>query len=66
LIIDHGDGFSSVYARNSEVFIKVGENIKKGTVIAKVGSAGRDKNEYLHFQIRKGHIPQNPNFYLRR
>lgn len=64
LIIDHGDGFSSVYARNSEVFIKVGENIKKGQVIAKAGSAGRDKNEYLHFQIRKGHIPQNPNFYL--
>jgi murein DD-endopeptidase MepM/ murein hydrolase activator NlpD len=64
LIIDHGDGFLSVYARNSEVFIKAGDNIKRGEVIAKVGSAGRDKNEYLHFEIRKGHIAQNPNFYL--
>jgi murein DD-endopeptidase MepM/ murein hydrolase activator NlpD len=64
LIIDHGDGFSSVYARNSEVFIKVGEYVRQGALVAKTGSSGRDKNEYLHFQIRKGHIPQNPNFYL--
>lgn len=64
LVIDHGDGFLSVYARNSEVFIKTGNNIKRGEVIAKVGSSGRDKNEYLHFEIRKGHIAQNPNFYL--
>ncbi|MDD5155938.1 MAG: LysM peptidoglycan-binding domain-containing M23 family metallopeptidase [Candidatus Omnitrophica bacterium] len=64
LIIDHGDGFLSVYARNSEVFIKVGQTVKRGSVIARVGAAGRDKNEYLHFEIRKGYIPQNPNFYL--
>ncbi len=64
LIIDHGDGFLSVYSRNSEVFIKVGDSVAKGTVIAKVGSAGRDKNEYLHFEIRKGNVPQNPIFYL--
>lgn len=64
IIIDHGDGFSSIYARNSQVFVKPGDNIQKGALIAKAGSAGRDKNIYLHFQIRKGHIPQNPQFYL--
>lgn len=64
LIIDHGDGFSTVYARNLQVFIKVGDNVGKGMVIAKAGSAGRDKNTYLHFEIRKGYIPQNPFFYL--
>jgi len=64
LIIDHSDGFSTVYARNSQVFIKVGENVEKGTVIARVGSAGRGKNTYLHFEIRKGYTPQNPFFYL--
>ncbi len=58
LIIDHGDGFSTVYARNSQVFIKAGDSVQKGTVIAKA-----DKT-YLHFEIRKGHIPQNPFFYL--
>jgi hypothetical protein len=64
VIIDHGDGLSTVYARNSQVFIKVGDSVQRGAVIAKVGFAGRDKNIYLHFQIRKGHIPQNPLFYL--
>ena len=66
LIIDHGDGLSSVYARNSQVFAKVGDGIKKGAVIAKAGTAGRDKNTYLHFEIRKGPAPQNPHYYLPR
>lgn len=64
LIIDHGDGFSSVYARNAQVFVKAGDHVRQGTVIATAGCAGQDKNKYLHFQIRKGHIPQNPSFYL--
>jgi murein DD-endopeptidase MepM/ murein hydrolase activator NlpD len=66
LIIDHGDGFMTVYARNSQVFIRPGEMIKKGGLIAKAGSWGRDRNTYLHFEIRKGSIPQNPYFYLPR
>ncbi|MFH1354853.1 MAG: LysM peptidoglycan-binding domain-containing M23 family metallopeptidase [Candidatus Omnitrophota bacterium] len=66
IIIEHPDGFSTVYARNAEVFVKAGDNIQKGTEIASAGSAGRDKNTYLHFEIRKGHIPQNPVFYLPR
>jgi murein DD-endopeptidase MepM/ murein hydrolase activator NlpD len=61
LIIDHGDGFSTVYARNSQVFIKVGDNVERGSIVAKLT---RDKDTYLHFEIRKGHIPQNPFFYL--
>lgn len=64
IIIDHGDEFSTVYARNSQVFIKLGDYVQKGTLIAKAGSTDRDKNVYLHFQIRKGHLPQNPYFYL--
>ena len=64
VIIDHGDGFLTVYARNSEVFVKAGDRVDKGSVIARAGFSGRDRSVYLHFQIRKGHIPQNPNFYL--
>lgn len=65
-IIDHGDGFSTVYARNAQVFIKSGDSVQKGTVIARAGSAGKDKSVYLHFEIRKGSIPQNPYYYLPR
>ncbi len=64
VIIDHGDGFSSVYARNAELYVKAGDIVHKGAVIAMAGQSGRDRNEYLHFQIRKGSTAQNPTFYL--
>ena len=64
IIIDHGDGFSTVYARNSEILVKIGDYVQRGSVIAKVGSSDGDKDAYLHFEIRKGYIPQNPYFYL--
>jgi len=64
IIIDHNDGFSTVYARNHEVFIKAGDKVQKGSLIARAGSAGRDRATYLHFEVRKKHIPQNPFFYL--
>jgi murein DD-endopeptidase MepM/ murein hydrolase activator NlpD len=64
IIIDHGDGLSTVYARNAQVFIKAGDYVQKGTLIAKAGCGGRDKDIYTHFEIRKGYIPQNPYYYL--
>ena len=64
IIIEHSDGFSTVYARNSQVLVKAGDSVQKGTAIAKIGQAGRDKNTYLYFEIRKGYLPQNPIFYL--
>lgn len=64
IIIDHQDNFLTVYARNSEILVKVGNRVRQGEVIAKVGNAGRDKANYLHFEIRKGHTPQNPYYYL--
>lgn len=66
VIIEHPDGFWTVYARNAEVFVKVGDPVTRGTVIARAGRAGRDPAVYLYFEIRKGHLPQNPNFYLPR
>lgn len=64
IIIDHHDGFLTIYARNSELMVKTGDTVEKGMLIAKAGSAGRDKNTFLHFEIRKGHTAQNPCFYL--
>ena len=64
IIIDHGNGFSTVYAHNFEILIKPGEEVKKNQVIAKVGKTGRASEPYLHFQVRKGHEPQDPFNYL--
>jgi murein DD-endopeptidase MepM/ murein hydrolase activator NlpD len=64
IILDHGDGFMTVYGRNASVKVSLGDFVNQGFKIATVGSAGRDKKTYLHFQIRKGAVSQNPYFYL--
>jgi murein DD-endopeptidase MepM/ murein hydrolase activator NlpD len=64
IIIDHGDGLRSVYSRISKIFVQPGENVQRGALIGQVGTSVRDKNNYLHFEIRKGSLPQNPLFYL--
>lgn len=64
IIIDHGDGFSSVYTGNSKVTVKTGDSVDKGAPIAKISKDQKAGNDFLHFEIRKGYTPQNPNFYL--
>ncbi len=64
VIIEHGDGIQTVYSHNSEILVKIGEDVRQGSPVAKVGSGGRENSPYLHFEIRKKHKPQNPFFYL--
>jgi lipoprotein NlpD len=64
LIIDHGDGFFTVYARNAGVFVKPGDVVQRGSKIAEAGARGIADKGYVHFEIRKGAVSQNPNFYL--
>jgi murein DD-endopeptidase MepM/ murein hydrolase activator NlpD len=64
IIIDHGDGYSTLYAHNSANIVKAGDYVKQGQPIAKAGATGRVKSPTLHFQIRKAHKPQNPFYYL--
>lgn len=64
VILEHPGGFMTVYACLQEVFVKVGERIAQGSAIASIGPAAGKKNNFLHFEIRKGHRAQNPIFYL--
>ncbi|MDD5059636.1 MAG: LysM peptidoglycan-binding domain-containing M23 family metallopeptidase [Candidatus Omnitrophica bacterium] len=64
IIIDHGDGLRTVYSRMEQVFVKPGDYVQRGSMLGRAGSSQRDKNIYLHFEIRKGALPQNPLFYL--
>ncbi len=64
VILDHGDGYQTVYAHNSEILVEIGESVTQAATIAKVGSTGRNQTPYLHFEIRKGHKPRNPFYYL--
>ena len=66
IIIDHGENLRSIYSRLSDVLVVPGDSVEKGALIARAGSTVRDKNTYLHFEIRKGSVAQNPLFYLPR
>ncbi len=60
IIIDHNDGFQTVYSGNFEPLIKLGDSVTKGSLIAKL----KNNSNRLHFEIRKNGSAQNPNFYL--
>lgn len=64
IIIDHQDGFYTVYTNNSRNLVSLGQYVNQGEVIAKTGKTGRASSPTLHFEIRKQHIPQNPFYYL--
>jgi len=53
VVLDHGQGVTTLYAHNRENFVKVGEWIKKGAPVAEVGSTGRSTGPHLHFEVRR-------------
>lgn len=60
LILDHGDGFMSLYSHNQLLFRQVGEWVDRGESIALVGSSGGQSNSGLYFEVRKNGEPLNP------
>lgn len=64
VIISHGYGYTSVYAHNSKLQVKVGDKVSKGDVIAKMGSTGRSTGPHLHFEVHKNGKPIDPKSVL--
>ena len=64
IILDHSNGFQTVYAHNSVNLVTVGQQVAKGQAIGNVGSTGRASSAFLHFEIRHNHRPVNPLQYL--
>lgn len=65
LVIDHGNGYRTLYAHCSDVLVKVGDEVKQGDVIAMVGSTGRSTGNHLHFEIWENDIRVNPMDYIK-
>lgn len=63
-IIDHGFGFETAYAHCQQILVKPGEFVKRGQVIARVGSTGRSISPHLHYEVRVSGIKINPNKYI--
>ncbi len=66
LIIDHGDGYLSLYARNQSLLKSVGDWVYQGETIATLGASGGFKEPRLYFEIRHKGIPQDPAAWLKR
>lgn len=66
VIVDHGEGYMSLYAHNQVLLKKAGELVNAGEAIAKVGSSGGQAANGLYFEIRYQGKPINPDQWLAR
>jgi murein DD-endopeptidase MepM/ murein hydrolase activator NlpD len=64
IIVDHGGGFSTLYAHQSRLGSSKGQSVGQGQVIGYVGSTGHSTGPHLHFETRFGGSPRNPRPYL--
>ncbi|MBI5243332.1 MAG: M23 family metallopeptidase [Elusimicrobia bacterium] len=64
VVIDHGYGFSTLYAHTSKTFVRAGERVKRKQVIAAMGSTGRTTGSHLHYEVWSHSRPVNPLKYL--
>lgn len=64
VMIRHNNGSVSLYAHNSSLVVRVGDKVKKGQVVSKVGSTGRSTGPHLHFEIRVNGTARNPLSYI--
>ncbi len=65
IILSHDGGYSTVYGHNSVNLVRKGQYVKKGSIIAKLGSTGNATGPHLHFEIRVSDKPVNPLSYLK-
>ena len=64
IIIDHSNGFETLYAHCSKLLVSSGQSVKKGQVIAKVGSTGQSTRPHLHFEVRLNNQSLNPSWLI--
>jgi murein DD-endopeptidase MepM/ murein hydrolase activator NlpD len=64
VVIDHGNGLSTLYAHFSYINVRTGAYVNKGALIGRIGSTGRSTGPHLHFEVRRNGRLVNPWGYL--
>jgi septal ring factor EnvC (AmiA/AmiB activator) len=65
LVIDHGEGYMSLYAHNETLLRDVGDWVSTGAPIATVGDSGGQSEAALYFEVRKDGTPTDPQRWCR-
>jgi len=65
IIIDRGDGISTLYGHLSEIYVKAGDRVSRGQIIGRMGSSGRSTGIHLHFETRVNGVAVNPSQFFR-
>ena len=66
IIVQHSDGWMTIYAHLDSMSVKRGTRVNVGTIIGRVGKTGKVDKPQLHFEIRKGTKAYNPTQYLKK
>ncbi|PIQ45243.1 MAG: hypothetical protein COW04_08620 [Deltaproteobacteria bacterium CG12_big_fil_rev_8_21_14_0_65_43_10] len=64
VVVEHGFGFSTVYAHNKTIEVKIGQKVKRGDVISYVGSTGEATGPHLHYEVWENGSPVNPKPFI--
>lgn len=64
VIIDHGGGISTLYAHGSAILVEVGQTVKRGEAVLKVGSTGYSTGPHAHFEVRINGVTTDPLPYI--
>ena len=65
IVVNHGHGYTTVYAHLSRFAVSNGSKVKRGQLIGYVGSTGRSTGPHLHYEVRRNNNPLNPAFFYR-